>query len=149
MHLCNTDHSWINRITVNENRVAATIRWIHFWRTLLVFLHVHFLEIFIKFSCLFKGQEFIKGVFFQKVRFVFQISKNNYSKSLSWTLNLKFPSITVNSKQLTYSNFKLRIVIWSNFFGDLKNELHLLKKTHLYQKLSRTWISTHIDQQFR
>ena len=35
-----------------------------------------------------------KGVFFQKVRFVFQISKKNYSKSLSWTLNLKFLPIT-------------------------------------------------------
>ena len=38
-----------------------------------------------------------KGVFFQKVRFVFQISKINYSKSLSWTWNLKFPPITVNN----------------------------------------------------
>jgi hypothetical protein len=30
------------------------------------------------------------------------------------------------------------MVIWSNFFGDLKNESHLLKKNHLYYKLSRT-----------
>ena len=127
MHLCNTDHTWINRITANENRVAATIRWIHFWRILLVFLHVHFLEIFIKFSCLFKGQEFIKGVFFQKVRFVFQISQKNYSKKISWALNLKFPPISVNN----LFKFQAHDSFWNNFFGrlrDLKNESHFLKK---------------------
>ena len=44
-----------------------------------------------------------KGGFFQKVRFVFQISKSpkkNYSKSLSWTWNLKFEIPAHNSKQL-------------------------------------------------
>ena len=38
-----------------------------------------------------------KGVFFQKVRFVFQISKSQkqYSKKLSWAWSLNFPPITV------------------------------------------------------
>ena len=39
-----------------------------------------------------------KGGFFQKVRFVFQISKSQkkkYSKNLSWAWNLNFPPITV------------------------------------------------------
>ena len=39
-----------------------------------------------------------KGGFFQKVRFIFQISKEKYSKKLSWTWNLNFPPITVNNK---------------------------------------------------
>ena len=47
-----------------------------------------------------------KSAFFQKVRFVFQISKS----------------------QKKISNFKFRIVIWNIFFRDLKNESHFLKK---------------------
>ena len=40
----------------------------------------------------------LRWFFFQKVWFVFQISKKNYSKSLSWTWNLNFPPLTVNNK---------------------------------------------------
>ena len=38
---------------------------------------------------------FIKVAFYQKLRFIFQISKKIYSKSLSWTWNLNFPPLTV------------------------------------------------------
>ena len=32
--------------------------------------------------------KYVKVAFFQKVRFVFQISQKNYSKKLSWAWNL-------------------------------------------------------------
>ena len=42
---------------------------------------------------------YLKVAFYQKVRFLFQISRSTKkkSKSLSWTWNLKFPPITVNN----------------------------------------------------
>ena len=56
---------------------------------------------------------FLKVAFFQKVRFVFQISPKKYSKKLSWAWNLKkFLLIWAD-----ISNFKLRIVFWKNSFG--------------------------------
>ena len=61
-----------------------------------------------------------KGGFFSEsaIRFSnLQISKKKYSKKLSWTWNLKFQ---VQDSSLEYF-----------FFGDLKNELHFLKKSHL------------------
>ena len=60
-----------------------------------------------------------------------QISKKNYSKSQSWAWNLN-KLFTVMGR-----NLKFRIVIWSNFFwkfGDMKNESHFLKNSHLYRK---------------
>ena len=59
----------------------------------------------------------LKVAFFQKVWCVFQISKKNYSKSLSWTWNLNFPPITVNNKfkfQAQDSNMEYF------YFGDLE-----------------------------
>ena len=66
----------------------------------------------------------------QKVRFVFQISQStqknipkNYPELEIWNSN--------PYQKTTYSNSKLRIVFWNNFFvrlGDLKNESHFLKK---------------------
>ena len=59
--------------------------------------------------------------FFQKVKFVFQISQS--PKKLSWAWNLKFPHISVNNI------FKLQAQ--DNFLGrleDLKNKSHFLKK---------------------
>ena len=63
-----------------------------------------------------------KGGFFSESAMCFldlKISKKNYSKKLSWAWNL---------------NFKIRKVFWNNFFlrfGDLKNELNFLKRSHL------------------
>ena len=48
----------------------------------------------------------LKVAYSQKVR-------KKYSKSLSWTWNSNFPPIPVN----TYSNFKLRRVLWSFYFA--------------------------------
>ena len=64
--------------------------------------------------------------FFQKVRFVFQISqspKKIIPTKLSWAWNLKFLPISVNNL------FKFQAQ--DSFFGrlgDLKNESHFLKK---------------------
>ena len=67
---------------------------------------------------------FAKGGFFQKVRFVFQIFKIDYSKSLSWTWNLKFPPLTVNN----LFKFQAQDSDLEYFFWDLINESHFLKK---------------------
>ena len=73
--------------------------------------------------------------FFQKVRFVFQISQS--SKKI---IPKNYPELEIWISCLLIwagiSNFKLRIVFWNNFFGrlgDLKNESHFLNKRHLYQ----------------
>ena len=50
-----------------------------------------------------------KGGFFQKVRFVFQISKSQkkkFSKKLSWAWNLNFPPITVHCNWQENLKFK-------------------------------------------
>ena len=75
-----------------------------------------------------------KGGFFQKVRFVFQISQSpkkiipkNYPELEIWISCLLICA--------GISNFKLRIAFLNNFLGrleDLKNESHFLKKRHLY-----------------
>ena len=72
----------------------------------------------------------LKVAFFQKVRFVFQISQSpkkivpkNYPKLEIWISCLLIWA--------GISNFKFRIVFWNNFFGrlgDLKNESDFLKK---------------------
>jgi len=73
------------------------------------------------------AQKILKVAFFQKVRCVFQISKSpkkNFSKNVSWTWNL---------------NFKLRIVFWNIFFGDLeiwKTNRTFWKKPPLVSKTS-------------
>ena len=68
--------------------------------------------------------------FFQRVRFVFQISQSpqkiipkNYSELEIWISCLLIWA--------RISNLKLRIVFWNNIFGrlgDFKNESHFLKK---------------------
>ena len=67
---------------------------------------------------LFSGKLLLKGGFFQKVRFFFQISKINYSKSLS-------------SNSHHNSNFQLRIVIQSNLFWRFEKRIPLSEKPHL------------------
>ena len=65
-------------------------------------------------------QRLPKGGFFSESPMCFsnlQISKKNYSKSLSWTWNLNFPPITVNNKfkfQAQDSNLEYF------YFGDLE-----------------------------
>ena len=79
----------------------------------------------------------LKGFFFQKVRFVVQISKSPKKIIQKTILSLKFKFPTNNSKALLGGNlnFKFRIVFWNiSFlrFGDLKNEIILSeKKNHL------------------
>ena len=74
----------------------------------------------------------LKVSFFQKVRFVFQISQ-----SPKKIIPKNYPELERISCLLIWagiSNFNLRIVFWDNFFGrlgDLKNESHSLKKRHL------------------
>ena len=87
-----------------------------------------------------KKANFMKSVkfkFFYKILKMFFFSESGmcssnlqktYSKSLSWTWNLNFPPITVNKKfkfQAQDSNLEYF------YFGDLKNEPHFLKKSHL------------------
>ena len=62
----------------------------------------------------------LKVAFFSESEILFsnlQISKINYSKSLSWTWNLKFPPITVNNLFKFQAH---RIVIWNIFFWDFE-----------------------------
>ena len=50
------------------------------------------------------------------------------------SLKFKFPANNIKQKMAGYSNSKLRIEIWNNFFwrfGDLKNESNFLKRSHL------------------
>ena len=69
----------------------------------------------------------LKVAFFQKVRCVFQISKNKYSKSLSWTWNLNFLPITVNNKfKFQAQDRNLEYV----YFGDLE----IWKTNHTFWK---------------
>ena len=78
---------------------------------------------------------FIKVASFQKVRFVFQISKSPQKKVFKKTiLNLKFKIPAHNSIMLWAGilNFKFRIVFWNISFGRLeiwKNKKHWKKAT--------------------
>ena len=58
------------------------------------------------------GTMFLKAAFFQKVRFIFQISKSRKKN-----IPISYPI----SKQQMVGSFKLRIVFWNIFFfGDLE-----------------------------
>ena len=77
-----------------------------------------------------------KGVFFQKVRFIFQISKSQKKKIQKTILSLKFKFPANNTLLLLAGNFdfKFKIVFLEFFFGrfgGLKNESYFLKKSHL------------------
>ena len=78
----------------------------------------------------------VKVAFFQKVGLSFK-SPNLPKKIVQKTiLDLKFKTPAHNSIMLWAGilNFKFRIVFWNIFFwrfGDLKNESHFLKKSHL------------------
>ena len=99
-------------------------------------------------------EQITKGGFFQKVRFVFQISQSpkKYSIKLSWTWNSKFPPITV----LCYGwNFKFQvqgsffgISFWGRF-GDLKKNRTFWKKA-IFRKSRRSilasWSKTDMDR---
>ena len=69
----------------------------------------------------------LKVAFFQKVRFVFQISKSSKKIFQKTILNLKFKFPANNTLLLLAGNlnFKLRIVFWNIFFEDLE-----IWKTH-------------------
>ena len=58
-----------------------------------------------------------------------------FSESVIRFSNLQ---ISNNSKVFLAGNldFKFRIVFWNNFFGDLKNELHFLKKKPLAHRMT-------------
>ena len=76
----------------------------------------------------------LKVAFFQKVRFIQPPKKTILQKTI---LNFKFKISAQNSIMLWagFSNFELKIALWNIFFsrfGDLKNEPHFLKKSHLY-----------------
>ena len=75
----------------------------------------------------------VKGGFFQKVWFVFQISKSSkkYSKKTILNLKFKFPANNTLLLMAGNLNFKFRIVFGIYFFGDLKNTSHFLKKSYL------------------
>ena len=84
----------------------------------------------------------IKVAFFQKVWFVFQISKSpkkKYSKTTILNLKFKFPAQNTLLLLAGNLNFKLRIVFWNIFFGDLKNKLHFLKKKTPLKTLKGIW----------
>jgi hypothetical protein len=95
----------------------------------------------------------VKVAFYQKVRFVFQISKSPKKKKkirkTILSLKFKIPAHNIILFWAGILNFKLRIVFWNIFFwwiGDLKNESHfLIKKPPLVVtldfKLIRTWKS--------
>ena len=80
----------------------------------------------------------LKGGFFSESTICFFRSPNLQKKIFQKTiLNLKFKFLANYSILLLAGNlnFKLRIVFWNIFFwrfGDLKNESHFLKKSHLY-----------------
>jgi hypothetical protein len=66
--------------------------------------------------------QYLKGSFFRKVRCVFKspnLQKKIFQKAI---LNLKFKFPANNNKVLLAGNlnFKLRIVFWNIFFGDLE-----------------------------
>ena len=106
----------------------------------------------------------LKVAFFRKS---LNLQKNIYSKKLSW--NLIFKILAHNSIMLWAGmlDFKFRIVFWNTFFwrfGDLKNESHFLKKSHLEvyplsfitcQKVGKTnlkcstWSANHIRKTWR
>ena len=71
-----------------------------------------------------------KVAFFQKVRCVFQISKSPKKIFQKTILNLKFKFPAKNTLLLLAGNlnFKLRIVFWNIFFGDLKKRIALSEK---------------------
>ena len=74
-----------------------------------------------------------KGVFFRKCDSFFKspiLPKKIFQKTI---LNLKYKISANNSimSRVGVLNFKFRIVFWNIFFGDMKNELHFLKKSHL------------------
>ena len=85
----------------------------------------------------FMGNRISKGGFFSEsvIRFFRSpnLKKEIFQKTI---LNLKFKFPAKNTLLLLAGNlnFKLRIVFWNIFFwrfGDLKNESHFLKKSHL------------------
>ena len=63
------------------------------------------------------------GFFFQKLRCVFHIAKINIPNHLKLKIWISRPG-----QEPTYSDFKLRIVIWNIDFGNVKNTSHVLKK---------------------
>ena len=76
--------------------------------------------------------------FFQKMWFVFQISKSQKKIFQKTILSLKVEFPANNNKMFWAGNlnFKFMIVFWNIFFwrfGGLKNESHFLKKSHLYK----------------
>ena len=76
-------------------------------------------------------RDYINVAFFQKERFIFQISKIKIFQKTILSLKFEFPanySILLLAWNL---NFKFRIVFWNSFFWDLRNELYFLKKSHL------------------
>ena len=83
-----------NLCTISTVKVLAL-----FWQCIDTSFNIDF-----EFGSIFKKHDilfvryFFKGGFFQKLWFVFQISKNKYLKELSWAWNLNFLPITVNNK---------------------------------------------------
>ena len=80
----------------------------------------------------------VKVAFFRKCESLFKSPKKIFQKTI---LNLKFKIPAHNSIILWAGilNFKFRIVVWNILFwklGDLKNESHSLKKSHLQYVLS-------------
>ena len=65
----------------------------------------------------------LKVAFFQKLRCVFHIAKINIPNHLKLKIWISRPG-----QEPTYSDFKLRIVIWNIDFGNVKNTSHFLKK---------------------
>ena len=72
-----------------------------------------------------------KGVFFQKVLFVFQISKKIFLKTIL-SLEFKFPTNNTFGGKLKFQvqDSFLEYIFFLRF-GDLKNTSHFLKKSHL------------------
>ena len=64
---------------------------------------------------------YVKVAFFQKVWFIFQISKSpkKYSKNLSWAWNLNLPPITVKCFGRKFK-FQVQDSFLEYFFGDLE-----------------------------
>ena len=84
----------------------------------------------------------LKVAFYQKVRFVFQISKSPKKIFQKTILNLKFKTPTHNIILLLVEilYFKFRLVFWNIFLGrmgDLKKESHFLKKNPLFMAKTR------------
>ena len=88
---------------------------------------------------------FLKVAFFRKFDSFFKSPNLQEKIFQKTTLNLKFKFPDKNTLLLLVGNldFKLRIVFWNIFFwrfGDLKNESHFLKKSHLYQVEVFYWV---------